>query len=63
MALTILRQHEAEISKIDDPLEVFQVVQVRKNLLLELFYFAPMYDHFFFFFLTAFFFLTILQIF
>ncbi|KAF9289982.1 hypothetical protein BGZ68_008183 [Mortierella alpina] len=27
MALTILRQHEAEISKIDDPLEVFQVVQ------------------------------------
>ncbi|KAG0203736.1 hypothetical protein BGX28_004084 [Mortierella sp. GBA30] len=27
MALTILRLHEAEISKIDDPLEVFQVVQ------------------------------------
>ncbi|KAF9275163.1 hypothetical protein BGZ74_004099 [Mortierella antarctica] len=27
IALTILRQHEAEISKIDDPLEVFQVVQ------------------------------------
>lgn len=34
MALTILRQHEAEISKIDDPLEVFQVVQVRKPALL-----------------------------
>ncbi|KAG0000543.1 hypothetical protein BGZ79_005794 [Entomortierella chlamydospora] len=27
VALTILRLHEAEISKIDDPLEVFQVVQ------------------------------------
>ncbi|KAG0306903.1 hypothetical protein BGZ98_001497 [Dissophora globulifera] len=27
MALTILRMHESEIVKIDDPLEVFQVVQ------------------------------------
>ncbi|KAF9183598.1 hypothetical protein BGZ51_003908 [Haplosporangium sp. Z 767] len=27
VALTILRLHESEISKIDDPLEVFQVVQ------------------------------------
>ncbi|OAQ31875.1 TBC-domain-containing protein [Linnemannia elongata AG-77] len=27
VALTILRMHESEISKIDDPLEVFQVVQ------------------------------------
>ncbi|KAF8940648.1 hypothetical protein BGZ58_005384 [Dissophora ornata] len=27
VALTIMRMHEAEISKIDDPLEVFQVVQ------------------------------------
>ncbi|KAI1302794.1 hypothetical protein EDD11_005552 [Mortierella claussenii] len=27
VALTIMRLHEAEISKIDDPLEVFQVVQ------------------------------------
>ncbi|KAG0055532.1 hypothetical protein BGZ83_008277 [Gryganskiella cystojenkinii] len=27
VALTILRLHEAEIAKIDDPLEVFQVVQ------------------------------------
>ena len=32
MALTILRMHEAEIAKIDDPLEVFQVVQVRIDL-------------------------------
>ncbi|KAF9163093.1 hypothetical protein DFQ27_002364 [Actinomortierella ambigua] len=27
MALTILKMHESEITKIDDPLEVFQVVQ------------------------------------
>ncbi|KAF9114416.1 hypothetical protein BGX27_010887 [Mortierella sp. AM989] len=33
VALTILKLHESEISKIDDPLEVFQVVQVDHRLI------------------------------
>lgn len=32
VALTILRQHESEITKVDDPMEVFQVVQARNTM-------------------------------